>query len=445
MRAICLVLLLAMLSTGATGCALFGKKDSSNDHSGGFAWFKKKDKSSANPPPPKFPDPIVSPPGTPAPSAPTPTAQNAGTAEIASFAGLVVDAYNQPVTNSTYVQLVQLDSVKEAGSPIDIATRGDGYFFIPNLKAGGQYKLIARTKQGEKMLAGIAIRQAPDVHVVIQVKEEFATGSIPPMPSGPDKQDVKPAATSGLNQGTPPVGTWMATPNGNGAAAPTAPAAIDLPAKLSVPTAATTPGIASNQNTPWPPPLSINGGPKKTTMPPTPTTLPSMPSSNAAPNGLAPLVPSCVVVGDAVQILALKDVDDQTWNFHKDRKSKLVLLDFWTRDCVPCRHTMPILTQMHTKLGPQGLEVVGVLLDTGSVRDQALRAKQQCFQLQTNYRQVLGQDEKTRLREQFGLQAFPTLILLDDTGRIVWRHVGTPDPLSLENVLQKRLAASRAF
>lgn len=80
-----------------------------------------------------------------------------------------------------------------------------------------------------------------------------------------------------------------------------------------------------------------------------------------------------MVVAGTVQILALKDVDDQTWNFHKDRKGRIILLDFWTRDCMPCQKTMPILTHMQSKLGPQGLEVVGVFLDNGTLKEQSER------------------------------------------------------------------------
>jgi thiol-disulfide isomerase/thioredoxin len=450
MRALSTVLVLAVLSTSATGCALFGKKEGSSEPHR-FALFKKKE-SSSNPPPPKFPDPIVTPPGTPAPAPPTPTAQGPSAAEVALLAGRVVDAYNRPATN-TYVQLVQLDSAKDGGSPVDVAASADGYFTIPNLKTGGQYKLIARTRQGEKMLAGIAIRQAPDVHVVIQVKEEFAGGSIPPLPAVPDKREEKPAATSSLDGSAPPVAVWSSAPVGNGAPTLSTPTPVDLPAKLTVPSpnAAApnpiSPGFASTPSHAWPPPLQINGGPKNSPTPARPFTAPQpppLPSPGDAQGNLAPLVPSSVVVAGTVQILALKDVDDQAWNFHKDRRGKLVLLDFWTRDCVPCQKTMPILTQVQSKFGPQGLEVVGVFLDTGTLREQSERAKKICYQLQTNYRQVLAQDDKTRLREQFNLQAYPSLILVDDTGRILWRHVGAPDAATLENVLQKHVA-SRAF
>jgi thiol-disulfide isomerase/thioredoxin len=457
------VLVLAVATTTSTGCAMLGKKNGSSERSG-LGLFKKQE---SNPPPPKFPgsDPLVGPAGVPPPVPPTATAQSPTPAEIALLAGRVVDPYNRPA-NNTYIRLVTLDGAKESGQPMEVATNPDGYFTIPGLKPGGQYQLIARTKQGEKMLAGITVTQAPNVRVVIQIREEFATSSIPPLPAAAtapasqEKKESRPSATSELEKkDPPPVAVWAPAP-------PTpspqpAPADGDLPAKLSVPvpaaaTTSTPPNafpstVTTGPDKSWPPTLQI--GPKKATPAPAPAPAPDatpppqpppLPNSGEQQGGLAPLVPSCVVVGKHLQTLALNDVDGQTWNFFKDRRGKLVLLDFWSRNCIHCEKTMPILTQVQNKFGPQGLEVVGVAIDSGTLKDQSVRAKMQCYRLQTNYRQVLGQDEKTNLRGQLGLQGFPTLLLVDDTGQILWSHTGTPDPAVLETVIQKHLP-SRTF
>ena len=62
---------------------------------------------------------------------------------------------------------VNLDNKQEGGVPVDVATSAGGYFVIPNLKPGGQYQLIARTKLGDKLLAGITYTQAPNTRLVI--------------------------------------------------------------------------------------------------------------------------------------------------------------------------------------------------------------------------------------------------------------------------------------
>jgi len=466
MRALCFPLLLAVLVTTSSGCAVFGKKEGSGERpsGGGFSWFKKKESTGSTPPPPKCPgsDPLVAPSGGPPPTPPGATAQNPGPAEIALLAGRVVDAYNRPATN-TYIRLVNLEGVKDGSNPIDIATSSDGYFTIPNLKSGGQYQLIARTKQGDKLLAGITYTMAPNPRILIQVKEEFATSSIPPLPAAaaapePDeKKNEKPATTSQIDIKGPPATDWSPS-SPNAPLAPGTNASLnstvgDLPTKLTVPVpipspppANLAPGVAAGPDKSWPPPLQISGPKKATVAPklPIPPQPPPLPSPGDLQSGLAPLVPSCVLVGEYLQTLALNDLDGQTWNFHKDRKGKLVLIDFSTVNCLPCQKAMTVLTQLQNKFGPQGLEVVGISIDSGASKDQQNRAKRLCFRLQTNYRQLLGQNEKTNICGQFGVQAFPSLVLLDDTGRILWRHVATPDQATLEHIIQKHLT-SKAF
>ena len=431
MRALGCLLFVAVLAATSPGCALFGKQEGSAERSGGIAsWFKKKDTApiGGGPAPPKFPDPLVTSPGAPPPT-PPPSARAPNSSDVATLAGSVVDAYNRPI-DSSYIRLVNLDNKQEGGPPVDVATSPGGYFVIPNLKPGGQYQLIARTKLGEKLLAGITYTQAPNTRLVILVKEEFATSSIPPMPTPSAQEKSRPVDTATPNPKTGATTSWGTTN----------PPDADLPAKVSVP-------LPGATDSPWPPTLQI--GPKKSTTPLPPVT----PNAPKAPplwvptetqGGLAPLVPSCVLIGDQLQTLALNDVDGQTWNFHKDHKGKLILIDFWTANCMPCQKTMPILTQLQNKFGPQGLEVVGVAIDSGPVKDQSNRAKMLCYRLQTNYRQVLGQDDRTNIRTQFNLQYFPTLVLLDESGRIVWRHVGAPEQATLENAVQK-LLASRGF
>lgn len=46
-----------------------------------------------------------------------------------------------------------------------------------------------------------------------------------------------------------------------------------------------------------------------------------------------------------------------TW---KDLRGKVVLVDFWTFDCWNCYRSFPWLRDLETRLGPQGLEVIGV-------------------------------------------------------------------------------------
>jgi hypothetical protein len=48
-----------------------------------------------------------------------------------------------------------------------------------------------------------------------------------------------------------------------------------------------------------------------------------------------------------------------------------------------------------------------------------------------NYELLQGGSPRCPVREKFGVQSVPTLVLLDENGRIAWTHVGQLDRESL--------------
>jgi thiol-disulfide isomerase/thioredoxin len=335
----------------------------------------------------------------------------------------------------------------------------EGYFTIQGLKQGAQYKLIARSKQGEKLVAGVTYTQAPNVRVVIQVRDDLVTPGTPGIPDGnrgSEKPEAEAPKTSGLPTAPPGAAAWQPNP---ALPAPN-PVGLDLPTQLQVPMPQATtpagatpnwvPGVASDPSKQWPPTLNI--APPKAAptpvAPPVPKDVPRPPPlpTDARSNKGPARVPTCVLVGDQLVNLALTDTTGQTWDFRKHRKGKLVLLDFWRTDCMPCRQAMPVLTQLQSKYGPQGLEVVGVALEKdGTAHEQMLRINALCYRLKTNYRQLLGETQRTNLLAQFALEGVPTIVLVDSSGRILWRHTGLPDQGALDHIIQQQLANRPAF
>src|SRR5262249_53232543 len=87
-------------------------------------------------------------------------------------------------------------------------------------------------------------------------------------------------------------------------------------------------------------------------------------------------VPWCVEVNNQLVGFALYDLDGHVWEYRKQRRGKLMLIDFWSTSCVPCLQTLPYLRQLQDRYGSLGLEVAGIAYeDRGTLPEQAKRVR----------------------------------------------------------------------
>lgn len=389
------------------------------------------------------------------------------------LAGRVQDSFNHVPANA-FVRWCSVENGKES-EPAEVAVSPEGYFTISGLKRGSQYKLMGRAKQGDRLLAGISYTTAPNIRVVIRLSEDFGNTAVPEVPGPPayqkpknkpaSKDEPKKAAMMGPER---PISGWTPAP----ASPPTIRIGIPRPETPyptpapPPPTRATPgqggflPGIATDSR-PWPPPADIPG--QQRSVPPlqirrpTPLTNSDIgappplvvpphlapPAPTPAPASGAARVPSCILVGKHLVNFALSDLQGQTWEFRTHRRGKLVLLDFWGTYCKPCLASLPSLRQLHANYSQAGLEIIGIACEgEGDRQEQAQRVTAVCQRHQVTYRQLLGGGQRCPVRTDFSVQGIPTLVLLDDQGWILWRHMGMLDSASLEEldqIIKRRL------
>jgi thiol-disulfide isomerase/thioredoxin len=452
--------LVLALCLGPTGCSLFKKRPDANAAPAG---------GGAGLPPPRFPtagDPLTGPSPGPAPTNQPTSNNNLNTTAAATsvpgaiLAGRVIDGFSRPPAN-TSIRWVSLDD--KAATEQEVSVTPEGYFTIQGLKPGAHYKLVARGKQGERLVAGVSYTNAPNIRVLIQVKEEFAGSPTPDVPAhaGAANMNNPPAAS----QNTPPPG-WNGAPNAfpgndNEPALPTSiNVAPSAPSSAIQPSKDWMPGPAlANQNTTWPPVLEI---PRARPTPPAPAlqipnvSIPNPPiapklqdkPSPAFPGGGPDIfgrarIPSCVREGNKIVNFALNDINGEPWELKRHRKGKLVLIDFWGTWCHHCLESAPFLNKLQAKYGAQGLEVVGIAYEQGGTPlEQAYAVGEMCKRLRINYRQLLGAGNDCPVRREFRLQYYPSMFLLDENGFIVWDVVGAPrhdQRDELERAIQLRL------
>ena len=122
-----------------------------------------------------------------------------------------------------------------------------------------------------------------------------------------------------------------------------------------------------------------------------------------------------------VSDLVFKDLDGKELKL-SDLKGKVVLLDFWATWCEPCKIETPWLIEFQKKYGPKGFTVVGVAMDEGGQKIVQPYTQSTRFDMEDgskqaiNYPIVLGSDD---LSDKFGINGFPTGVLISRSGKLV--------------------------
>jgi thiol-disulfide isomerase/thioredoxin len=465
------LLIMAYVGLGLASCSTFGKKSNGGDKPAAAP-------NGGGKTPAKFPtdnDPLFK---SATNITPAVAAATTDTDHRTLLAGTVIDAYNQR-PREALVSYICLDDGKPKGAPIDVTVDGQGYFTIRGLEPDKSYKLVARAKEGEKVIVGVTYAKPPNVRLLIRMSENLNSGDAPGFPDPPvykgkdkdAKDDKKATLAPPEKQG---AGNWQPTTaaalnSGHlnvGLGVPRPLTEPELPGKVNVPPPVVppppppdggwVPGIAGQQRN-WPPMMEIRKPMVQikplTPLPETPPISP--PATNGAPLPAAPptpnrdsgttyatplRVPSCVLVKPNLETFTLNDLNGQAWDFKTHRRGKLVLLDFWGTWCGPCQRALPFLGSLQSKY--PDLEVIGIACEVaGTPQEQAYRVNAVCKSQNVSYRQLLGTGANCPVQKQFGIHAYPSLFLLDETGRIIWEGQGLDGDakVGLELLIQRKL------
>jgi thiol-disulfide isomerase/thioredoxin len=119
-------------------------------------------------------------------------------------------------------------------------------------------------------------------------------------------------------------------------------------------------------------------------------------------------------------------------------RGRVVLVEFWTFGCYNCRNTLPSVKEWDARYRERGLTIVGVHTPETTSEYSIDNVRREVPGLGIKYAVVTDNDYKTW--KAYGVQAWPTILVVDKQGRIRWLHVGEGKYDETENVIKALLS-----
>ena len=123
-------------------------------------------------------------------------------------------------------------------------------------------------------------------------------------------------------------------------------------------------------------------------------------------------------------------------------KGKVVLVDFWTYDCINCQHTLPYVNGWAKKYEKDGLVVIGVHTPEYGYEKIIDNVREQVRKLDIHYPVAI--DNQYAIWRAFNNQYWPAHYFIDAKGQVRYSHFGEGRYGEQEQVIQQLLQEAKA-
>ena len=127
------------------------------------------------------------------------------------------------------------------------------------------------------------------------------------------------------------------------------------------------------------------------------------------------------LIGKPAPDFALKDANGKEWKLSELKGKKVVLLDFGSTGCLPCRATVKDLQKLHEAYKDKPVQILTICVQ----RIPLDRLKEWVTGMGLTY-PVLA-DLELKAAEAYELQVIPFTVVVDRKGVVGWVHTGHPD------------------
>lgn len=118
-------------------------------------------------------------------------------------------------------------------------------------------------------------------------------------------------------------------------------------------------------------------------------------------------------------------------------RGKVVLVDFWTYDCINCQHTLPYVNDWAKKYEKDGLVVIGVHTPEYGYEKIIDNVREQVRKLDIHYPVAI--DNQYAIWRAFNNQYWPAHYFIDAKGQVRYSHFGEGRYGEQEQVIQQLL------
>jgi cytochrome c biogenesis protein CcmG, thiol:disulfide interchange protein DsbE len=114
-----------------------------------------------------------------------------------------------------------------------------------------------------------------------------------------------------------------------------------------------------------------------------------------------------------------------------DLRGSIVVLDFWASWCPPCRESIPHLNRVASELAGSNVHVLGINAEGHGAQRTAMVARRWGI----GYRVL--QDESAAVQRAYGVDALPSVFVVDREGIVRRSYAGSPTAEQLIRTLRE--------